>query len=137
MPDNFTPDDILDVKDDSSQRGADDNENYYNKWVDALAKIGELEAELETEKEKGQFEKIRAGMMEPYAKKVFWFVVVYCLVILALLLLDSIRWINKFFQIETSILVVISGSTAVAVVGLIGLVVSGLFNAPKSESKDK
>lgn len=100
--------------------------------------IGELAAELEARdaelnrlKGKKTVEEVRAQMLERYSDNVFWFVVIYCGVVGVMLLLAGFgAWTG--FALSDAILGIIAGSTAVSVIGLIGMVVSGLFGSSKS-----
>lgn len=58
-----------------------------------------------------------------YSNKVFGFLIAYCSVIGVFVILDSIG----IWNIEVPVLTVLSGSTAVAAIGLVGFVVNGLF----------
>jgi hypothetical protein len=99
--------------------------------------IGELSAQVEdlgaeNERLNGQktFEDVRALMAEPYANKVYWFLVFYCSFVGLVLILDGFPKLG--FHISDVVLGVISGSTAVAAIGLVGFVVSGLFGSARA-----
>jgi hypothetical protein len=99
--------------------------------------IGELSAQVEdlgaeNERLNGQktFEDVRALMAEPYANKVYWFLVFYCSFVGLILILDGFPAVG--FHISDVVLGVISGSTAVAAIGLVGFVVSGLFGSARA-----
>lgn len=101
--------------------------------------IGELASKLdasdaEVERLKGQqtVDQVRARLMAPYADKVYGFVLGYCIVVAVFLILAAFR-AHTGFELSDTILAIIAGSTAVAVIGLIGMVVSGLFGSAKSE----
>ena len=89
---------------------------------DALA---ESEAEIARLEGLQTVEAVRARLIEPYANKVFWFVVGYCVVVGAFLLLDGFE--AGGFGLKETTIGIIAGSTAIAVIGLIGMVISGLF----------
>lgn len=98
----------------------------------ANAKIGELtdslaeiQAELARVQGQSDFETNRARMMEPFAERVYLFVSFYCLAVFALLI--SSGFAVTGFKLSDTILGIIAGSTAVSVIGLIGMVISGLF----------
>jgi hypothetical protein len=99
---------------------------YYS---DALS---DAEAELERLKGQKAVEQVRAGLLAPYSSKVYWFVVGYCLSVGAILLLSGWGKSNGFALSDT-VLSIIAGSTAVSVIGLIGMVISGLFGIGKKE----
>jgi hypothetical protein len=93
------------------------------------AEIGRLSDELdkalaENAKLNDSIDVVRARILEKYVNKVFVFVASYCGTVAVFLFLCGLR---AGFELPESILAIISGSTAVSVIGLIGLVVSGLF----------
>lgn len=116
--------------------------------VPAIAQIGEGEylayvselvtrleaAESDNERLRGKetIDSVRAAMMRPYADKVFLFVVGYCLAVLALIIAQGLGCIS----LPEMLLNIIAGSTAVSVIGLIGIVVGGLFGKTPSASVD-
>ena len=75
-------------------------------------------------------EQVLADLMAPYAKKVFRFVVWYCAVVGAIIIGDGFG--DGIFHLSDTVLGIIAGSTAVSVIGLIGVVVRGLFGARKA-----
>jgi hypothetical protein len=77
-------------------------------------------------------EEVRAALMAPYANKVFMFVVAYCLVVGLIVVGDGFG--DGVFHLSDTVLGIIAGSTAVSVIGLIGIVVSGLFGVGRSKS---
>ena len=99
--------------------------------------VGELSAENErlradVESLKGQqtYDDVRTRMMEPYAGKVFRFLIGYCAFIGAIILLSGFK--IGGFEISDTVLGIIAGSTAASAIGLVGFVVSGLFGAAKA-----
>jgi len=85
-----------------------------------------LLAELDSEKGRNDSQVIRAQMMKPFADKTFRFVCCYCL-ITALLIVAS--GAIPTFEIPVPVQSIIAGSTAVAAIGLVSIVVSGLFRS--------
>ena len=96
--------------------------SHIGELTDALA---EAEAEVEKLKAKSTVDDVKAQILAPYVTNVFRFVVSYCAVVGVMLTLAAFKW-NGFVLPET-ILGIIAGSTAVSVIGLIGMVISGLF----------
>lgn len=70
------------------------------------------------------------NLMTPYANKVFWFLCAYGLACVALLLLDGFH--ASGFDLPDSVMQVVVGSTAVSAIGLVGLVIKGMFEALKA-----
>lgn len=115
--------------------GDDAADNFY------LDIIGELSSELETAKAelervtaKRTVDEVRAQMIEGYSNKVFNFVAAYCLSVGAMLLMAGFTD-KTGFKLSDTILSIIAGSTAVSVIGLIGMVVSGLFGRAARAAK--
>lgn len=98
----------------------------------------ELEAanfELVRLRTKKTVDDVRAQMLEGYSNRVFWFVVIYCLAVGALLLLSGFKRYSGF-ELADTILGITAGSTAVSVIGLIGMVITGLFgSSPRARAK--
>ncbi|WP_292623850.1 hypothetical protein [Novosphingobium sp. 17-62-19] len=91
--------------------------------------LTEAEAEIEKLNAKATVDDIKAQMLQPYAEKVYGFVAIYCTGVFILLLASGQR--NGDFHLSDTVLSIISGSTAVSVIGLIGMVISGLFGVGK------
>lgn len=98
----------------------------------AYTQIGELadelakrSADLDAERARSDVEKVKAKILEPYVNKVFNFVAVYCATVAIFVFMSALG--QPGFKLPESILAIIAGSTAVSVIGLIGLVISGLF----------
>ena len=118
------------TKPDAQDFNADQSQQY-------LEIVGQLSAENEqlradNERLRGQqtYEDVRTRMMEPYAGKVFRFLIGYCLFVAGVILLSGFKFLG--FSISDTVLGIIAGSTAVSAIGLVGFVVSGLFGAAKA-----
>lgn len=94
--------------------------------ADELAKAS---ADLAAERARSDVEKVKAKLLEPYVNKVFNFVAVYCATVAIFIFMSALQ--QPGFKLPESILAIIAGSTAVSVIGLIGLVISGLFGGKK------
>ena len=103
-----------------------------------LARISEEKEEIRLELQevrlKLQTKEFIQSLAKPYASKVYWFMATYCTVAGIMLFLDGFNFSFAIgakdftFDLETSILQVLVGSTAVSVIGLVGLVVKGVFD---------
>jgi hypothetical protein len=93
--------------------------------------LAQTRAELQSLREKKTVDQVRAELIKPYTNKVFWFVVFYCVAVGCLLVADGIETNN--FSLKESTIGIIAGSTAVSVIGLIGMVITGLFGINRSE----
>ena len=89
----------------------------------------QTQAELDSLREQRTVDQVRADLIKPYTNKVFWFVVWYCIVVGIIIVVDGTQDIN--FDLKESTIGIIAGSTAVSVIGLIGMVISGLFGGKK------
>ena len=99
--------------------------------ADIAARLEASEAELAQLRARKTIDDVKAELLAPYANKVFWFVVWYCIAVGAILVVDAVG--GTRFHLSDTILGIIAGSTAVSVIGLIGAVVTGLFHAGKSK----
>jgi hypothetical protein len=79
-------------------------------------------------KTKGEIDRL----LRPYANRVFGFLCAYGFVATVLLILNGFHWHG--FTLSDSVLNVVVGSTAVSAIGLVGLVVNGLFGAANKAS---
>ncbi len=80
--------------------------------------VSELEQKLKTKD-------ILDSLIEPYAEKAFIFMCVYSGFVGLVLLLDSFKVFG--FEMEPSVQAYLVGSTAVTVIGLVGMVLTGIF----------
>lgn len=111
-----------------------DAEGYLAIIADLSASLEAKSAELDQIKGKRSFEEVVADMLRPYSDAVYWFVVCYCAAVGGFLLLAGFKKITGF-ELSDTVLGIISGSTAVSVIGLIGMVISGLFGIKKVATK--
>tara|TARA_R100001143_G_C3355383_1_gene131979 strand:+ start:879 stop:1307 length:429 start_codon:yes stop_codon:yes gene_type:complete len=95
----------------------------------ALARVGEekdaLQAELDQTKKRVRTIEILDELIEPYAKRAFIFMCVYCGVVALLLVLHGFTGCP--FELPESALKFLVGSTATTVIGLVGMVLTGIF----------
>jgi len=95
-----------------------------------LAKLEQLEfrnqeQSLEIERLRGGAEAARAQLIRPYAWAVLWFLSVYGAVVAIILFLQGFRFLG--FHFNDTVMGVVVGSTAVSAIGLVRIVVRGLF----------
>jgi len=113
--------------------GADNTDLLYNMLYKLQMELEETKSENEKLKGSKTFNQVKAEMLKPYADAVFRFVMGYCAVVGVLVLMAGYET-RTGFKLPETILGIISGSTAVSVIGLIGMVISGLFGATKEYS---
>lgn len=107
-------------------------ESLYLELVGSLSsELESAQAELIQIKAKKTVDDVRAGMLEGYSNRVFWFVVWYCIAVGVLLVASGFKG-KTAFELSDTILAIIAGSTAVAVIGLIGMVITGLFGGKQA-----
>lgn len=101
-------------------------ESYRDMVGDLALQLDEAQAEIQRLEGQQTVAQVKAALLAPYSKRVFWFVVSYCVAVAAMLLLAG--WGDRTgFELSDAILGIIAGSTAVSVIGLIGMVITGLF----------
>jgi hypothetical protein len=66
----------------------------------------------------------------PYASRAFWFMCIYCAVVALVVIADAIHF---GFSLPDSVLNYLVGSTAVTVIGLVGMVLTGVFLGGQSK----
>lgn len=81
-----------------------------------------LKEELSALKSKHNTETILNKLIVPYARRAFVFMIAYCLCVLGLLIAAVTG-----YALPPSVLQTLVGSTAAAVVGLVGMVLTGIF----------
>lgn len=91
--------------------------------------LAETQAELESERASRLIERTKAELMKPLLVRVYNLVAAYCAFILILAALQGFSIFG--FELEEMILAILSGSTAVSVIGLIGMLISGVFSGSK------
>lgn len=124
-PGDIRPEDIESVADQplAGVEDSTDSRVLYERIAEAGDYVDDLEASLTTQKTNTI--KILNELMTPYAKKVFWFMCAYCSFVGLFLLMNAFG----LFKIpaEATVLEFLVGSTAVTVIGLVGMVVTGIF----------
>ena len=63
-------------------------------------------------------------LIKPYAKKAFWFMVAYCVVVVVIICLQGF---HTGFSLPDSVLATLVGATAANAIGLVGMVLTGVF----------
>ena len=111
------------------------DQRYLELAAELSAQNEVLRAENETLKWRKTYDDVRAEMMQPYAGKVFNFLVGYCVFVGAIILLAGFRLGG--FTISDTVLGIIAGSTAASAIGLVGFVVSGLFGSIRAAGKSR
>lgn len=96
---------------------------------DAFTRVSEEKAQLQADYDKLE-KRVRTveildKLIEPYAFKTFWFMVGYCAFVA--LALCAHGWHLGKFELPSSVLDFLVGSTAVTVIGLVGMVLTGIF----------
>src|SRR5262245_2486283 len=88
---------------------------------DALDKKADKQLDDENLKDRTSTRTLR----ESYAKRVYRYLVCYSLAAFVIILLQGTRYSG--FQLDSTVVGIIVGSTAVSAIGLVGIVVKGLF----------
>ncbi|MBW6522427.1 hypothetical protein KZ810_02855 [Sphingomonas sp. RHCKR47] len=118
----------------ASEQGDDDS--YLTVIGQLASELEARDAELARIAAKKTVDEVKAQMLERYSDNVFRFVVCYCIAVGCMLLLAGFHK-HTDFELPDTILAIIAGSTAVSVIGLIGMVVSGLFGRSKTAMPKK
>ncbi|MHC2020468.1 hypothetical protein [Methylobacterium sp. CM6247] len=64
-------------------------------------------------------------LIEPYARRTYWFMVGYCSFV-GLMLFSSAQ-VGSDVHIDNDVMKILVGSTAVTVIGLVGMILTGVF----------
>lgn len=84
-----------------------------------------LEEEIFRLKQSVATSQILDELIKPYALRAFSFMCAYCGIVAVILFISGFKLAG--FQLETGVLEVLAGSTAVTVIGLVGMVLTGIF----------
>lgn len=121
--------DDIDTAPDGAMLSAGDRDVSEDDYRRALARMGaekdELQAELERTQKRVRTIEILDELIEPMANKAFWFMCAYAAVVGAILILDGFTTIP--FDLPENVLEFLVGSTAATVIGLVGMVLTGIF----------
>ena len=84
-----------------------------------------LKTELDTLKSRVKTSDILDGLIEPFAHRTFVFMCAYCGFVGLVLLFDG--WEVLGFDLPEAVSTLLVGSTAATVIGLVGMVLTGIF----------
>ena len=103
-----------------------------------LARVGDekdaLQAELERVQRRVRTIEILDDLIEPMAKRAFGFMCVYCGMVGAFVGLHGFGF--RGFKLPETVLQFLVGSTATTVIGLVGMVLTGIFVGARNNGKD-
>jgi hypothetical protein len=90
----------------------------------------EIKEELINLKSERGTRRLLDELIIPYASRAFWFMCVYCAVVALVVVADAL---HHGFSLPDSVLDWLVGSTAVTVIGLVGMVLTGVFLGGQSK----
>ena len=106
-----------------------DEINWHEEFVDLSDRYETIKIEFNEYKRRETANDILNTLIKPYSGKIFWFMVGYCSFVGILLLA------NLFFTvanpISDTVMSFLVGSTATTVLGLVGMIVSGIFTGAR------
>lgn len=118
----------------SVESDEDYTDDLFQMLIRLQTELDESQAEVERLKGSKTFNQVKAEMLKPYADAVFRFVMWYCVAVgIIIISAGNKQWTG--FELPEMILGIISGSTAVSVIGLIGMVISGLFSGAREAAE--
>jgi hypothetical protein len=95
--------------------------------ADLQVEIARLSAENERLTAEENIETVKARLIRPYANRVFCFLVGYSVFVAVVVVFHGFKiW---SFQLPDGVLSVLAGTTLAAVVGLAGIILSGIFKS--------
>jgi hypothetical protein len=107
--------------------GAESQDASY--WREQHRRVSEEKVNLQAAHDKLESRvkttEILDDLIEPYAFKTFWFMCSYCAFVALALCAHGWGWGS--FKLPDSVLDFLVGSTAVTVIGLVGMVLTGIF----------
>ncbi len=90
--------------------------------------------ELERTRKRVRTIEILDELIEPMAKRAFWFMCIYCAIVGAFVGLHGFA--VRGFKLPDDVLQFLVGSTATTVIGLVGMVLTGIFVGARSSGRD-
>lgn len=109
-------------------------DDIFRKFVEVSEENGELKLENEQLKAGRKTSDILDDLIKPYAFRTFVFMCLYCLVVGLIIVLDGFEGLN--FSLPDGVLQLLVGSTATTVLGLVGMVLTGIFVGARPKKKD-
>lgn len=137
MPDEIVTVDDIDSAANTVSPSKSDTPVSFEEINAAFSRVAEerdaLAADVEILKKKIRTTEILDDLIEPFAHKAFWFMCIYSSTVGLFLLLHGTKY--KSFSLPDSVLNFLVGSTAVTVIGLVGMVLTGIFVGARSNIK--
>jgi len=96
-----------------------------NQYANKLAEVGDKKENLSAQVE-AETARALNDLIRPSANKAFYFMWAYCGAVFAILILHGLSY--KGFHLPESTLNFLVGTTAIAVFGLVGMVLTGIFH---------
>ena len=102
-------------------------ENYVAEFSRVTEELSQAQIDLAEAKRKARTSQILDDLIEPYAKKAYRFMCFYSGTVALILVMNGFGCFQN--EIDPSILSFMVGSTAATVIGLVGMVLTGIFVA--------
>lgn len=99
--------------------------DYREAFVKVSDEKAAIQQELEATQKRVRTVEILDTLIEPYAKRTFWFMCAYSGVVAIMLLMHGCE--ASGFKLPEDVLTFLVGSTATTVIGLVGMVLTGIF----------
>lgn len=99
--------------------------DYRAAFVQVSEEKDALQQDLDATRKRVRTVEILDELIEPYAKRSFWFMCIYCGTVAFMLLMHGCA--KSGFKLPDSVLQFLVGSTATTVIGLVGMVLTGIF----------
>ncbi|MBD8892103.1 hypothetical protein [Roseibium litorale] len=108
-------------------------EDYRNAFTRVSEENSELKIEIETLKKTIRTTEILDGLIEPFAKNTFRFMCAYCGFVGVVIAMNAFGCFKN--SISDSVFQILVGSTAATVIGLVGMVLTGIFVGARKNIK--
>ena len=95
------------------------------------SELTEVKQEFDTYQRRNRADDILNTLIEPYSKRIFYFMVAYCVFVGTFLSLTSLGCFSN--PVSDSVLNLLVGSTATTVLGLVGMVLAGIFSGARKK----
>lgn len=120
---------------DQENLDSDETKRLYANIISLADDYRRASEERDKNRKKYEANEILNSLIEPYAGKAYWFMCSYCFIVAIMLLLHGFSISN--FTLPESVLQFLVGSTAVTVIGLVGMVLTGIFVGARRQRDEK
>jgi hypothetical protein len=111
----------------------EDNELLSRRFIEISEENAQLKSDLDKAQREGAADDILNRLIEPTSRNVFRVMCVYCAFVALIITMNSFGCFKS--PIQPDVLKILVGSTAATVIGLVGMVLTGVFIGARQRRK--